>query len=208
MNWLSVVENIGAFAIASGLLVWLVKSLTKQFLARDLETFKADLRRAHAVEIERLKSDLRADSFEHETRFARLHETRAEIVAELYKLLVQAEDAISKPLGDIQPAEREEQERLFREAGSKTSELMRFFEERRIYFDEGLCRLMDKLMFNFQQAWLHGSPYVERTPERKEKTQQNLDALADAIPLIRRSIETLMREMLGVGMKSSEIIKS
>lgn len=204
MNWLSVLENIGTFAVASGLLVWLVKSLTQQSLARDLEAFKADLRRTHAVEIERLKSDLRADSFEHETRFAQLHETRAKIVAELYRLLVLAEDAISTPLGDIQPAEREDQERLFKEAGSKTSELMRFFEERRIYFDEGLCGLMDALTFNFQQAWLYGSPYGERTPEQREKTQRYLNALSESIPFIRRNIETLMREMLGVGMKSSE----
>jgi hypothetical protein len=204
MNWLSVVENIGTFGIASGLLVWLVKSLTKQSLARDLEKFKAILRREHAAEIAQLKSDLRAASFEHDIRFARLHEKRAQIVAELYKQLVQTEDAVGALVGDTEPHEPEEQEQLFREANTKTSKQLLYFEERRIYFDERVCTLMDKLMSSYQQVWLYGSPYVELTPEQRAKTQQNLNALIETIPPIRRSIETLMREMLGVGTKSSE----
>jgi DNA-directed RNA polymerase subunit F len=202
MNWPSILENIGVFGIASGLLAWLVKSLVSQSLARDLKVFEANLQKAHAVEIERLKSDLRADSFEHETRFSRLHQTRAETVAELYKRMVQTEETIRTLLGDVQPAEKEECEKLFWKAGGQTGELFRFFEERRIYFDEELCGLLDAHASHFRQAWLYGSPYVELTPEQREETQQRLNELANAIPRVRHAIEVRMREMLGVNLKS------
>jgi len=201
MNWLTLLQNVGAFAIASGLLAWLLKKLVSQFLSRDLETFKADLKRAHAVEIENLKSDLRAASFEHETRFARLHETRAKIVAELYKRLVQAEDAIRILRTEVQFAEQKEREKLFVDVGLQTSELVQFFEERRIYFDEAVCRLMDKQILNVSRAWLYGMPFTVSTGLR-EQAQKHLDQLANAIPLVRQAIEAEMREMLGVGKRN------
>ena len=175
MNWFGLLENLGAFAIGSGLLVWLIKQLVSQSLSRDLEAFKADLRKAHAVEIERLKADLRTASFEHQTRFVRLHETRAEIIAELYKRLVKAEDAIYTLLGDVQPAEQKEREELFQSTGELTGGLVQFFQEHRIYFDEELCARLGALALNFQQAWLHGSPYVTVSLERREQTQKRLN---------------------------------
>jgi hypothetical protein len=65
MNWLSVLENIGVFGVASGLLAWLMKSLVGQSLARDLEAFKANLQRAHAVEMEEAKNRFTVGATSH-----------------------------------------------------------------------------------------------------------------------------------------------
>jgi hypothetical protein len=56
VNWTSVFEYIGTFAIASGLLAWLIKALVSQSLARDIEVFKAELQRVHALQIEDAKN--------------------------------------------------------------------------------------------------------------------------------------------------------
>ena len=134
----------------------------------------------------------------HQTRFVRLHETRAEIIAELYKRLVKAEDAIYTLLGDVQPAGQKEREELFQSTGELTSGLVQFFQEHRIYFDEELCARLEALALNLQQAWLHGSPYVTVSPERREQTQNRLNEIAKVIPLVRDGIEARFREMLGV----------
>jgi hypothetical protein len=56
MNWLTVIQNISFFAVASGLLTWLIKKLVDQSLKRDLEAFKAELAQAHAVQMEEAKN--------------------------------------------------------------------------------------------------------------------------------------------------------
>jgi len=65
MNWLSVLQNVGAFAIASGLLAWLVKALVSQSLSRDLEAFKAELKRAHAIEMEEARNRFTVGATSH-----------------------------------------------------------------------------------------------------------------------------------------------
>ena len=149
MNWVDLLQKLGTFAIASGLLLWAIKSLVSQSLARDIEKFKADLR---------------STSFEHETRFARLHETRAQIITELYKRLVQTEEAIRSLLlrdtGEDFPevADDEKIEKLHSATGKKIWDLERFFDEHRLYFDDELRRLMGLHVGNFAEAWLSGSP--------------------------------------------------
>lgn len=202
MNWSSLLQNLGAFAIASGLLAWLVKKLIDQSLKRSLQAFEADLKRRNDVEIERLRSDLRSASFEHETKFARLHETRAEIVAELYKRLVQTEDAINTLLSPGQPAVQEDREVQFHQVG----DLWRFFDERQIYFDEELCELMDKQRQNLTESAVYFlSPELVRDPSGQfvEPVQTRLDELVKSIPAIRHAIERRMREMLGVSKPAS-----
>ena len=162
-----------------------------------MEVFKAELKKTHATEIEQLKSDLKSTAFERQTRFAKLHETRAEVVAELYKLLVVADSAVRKLL-DVEPSENEEYKRMFVETGKKTTEFSNFFEERRIYFDEELCKLIDTHTSNFSQAWLYGSPFAERIFGDREVIKKQLTELIEAIPAVRHAIEKRMREMLGV----------
>jgi hypothetical protein len=65
MNWPIVLENIGVFAIASGLLAWLIKSLVGHSLSRDLETFKAQLQKVREVEMERAKNRFTVGATSH-----------------------------------------------------------------------------------------------------------------------------------------------
>ncbi len=54
---------------------YLGRTLISSVLAKDLEKFKADLQQA---------------GIEHQILFSKLHEKRATVIAELYKLLVEA----------------------------------------------------------------------------------------------------------------------
>jgi hypothetical protein len=70
VDWTSVLQSVGTFAVASGALAWLVKTLVSQGLSKDLEAFKASLAR----ETERFKAELEAVEFEHRTKFSKLHD--------------------------------------------------------------------------------------------------------------------------------------
>ncbi len=64
-----------------------VKNDIKHQYDQRLETHKAELKASQDVAIEQLKSDLRRTAYEHETRFAKLHDKRAEVVAGTYARL-------------------------------------------------------------------------------------------------------------------------
>lgn len=65
MNWLTVFQSIGVFAVASGLLAWLIKSLVGHSLSRDLEVFKASLGKAHAIELEQVRNRFTVGATSH-----------------------------------------------------------------------------------------------------------------------------------------------
>jgi len=65
MNWLTVVENVGTFGVASGLLAWMIKVLLTHSLSRDLEVFKAELQKAHAIQMEDAKNRFTVGAMSH-----------------------------------------------------------------------------------------------------------------------------------------------
>jgi hypothetical protein len=65
VNWTSAFEQVGIFAIASGLLVWLIKALVGQSLSRDIETFKAELQKVHADQLEEAKNRFTVGATSH-----------------------------------------------------------------------------------------------------------------------------------------------
>jgi hypothetical protein len=65
MNWQTVVEAIGIFGVGSGLLAWLIRSLVKQALDRDIEIFKHELRKAHEIQMEEAKNRFTVGATSH-----------------------------------------------------------------------------------------------------------------------------------------------
>lgn len=57
-----------------------------------------------ARSIERYRAQLKAEGYEHEVRFARLHERRVDVVADLYIKLVRAERAFASWVHILQEA--------------------------------------------------------------------------------------------------------
>jgi hypothetical protein len=55
MNW-GMVQDVGMFAVASGLLTWLIYSLAKHALDKDLEAFKNGIRKTHEIEMQEAKN--------------------------------------------------------------------------------------------------------------------------------------------------------
>ena len=65
MNWHTVVEAIGIFGVGCGLLTWLIQSVAKQALDRDLEAFKHGLRKTHEIEMEEAKNRFTVGATSH-----------------------------------------------------------------------------------------------------------------------------------------------
>jgi len=93
INWQDVIvtvfTTIGGGVVLLGAAAYLIRAALTQRLLLDAEAFKGQLKASADAEIERLKVSLQMSALEHEVRFSKLHEKRAEVIAELYRRLVE-----------------------------------------------------------------------------------------------------------------------
>lgn len=84
MGWLYLLEKLGTTGIITVALAWLVRSLIRSFLAKDLENYKSNLKAQSDIAIEQLKSLLQIEAHKKSIEFSSLHEKRASMIADLY----------------------------------------------------------------------------------------------------------------------------
>ena len=197
MDWTDVAKTVGSTGVALAVVGYFVRGVSAQVLSRDLEKFKADLSAKHDIEIERLRNDLRIAASEHETRFTRLHETRADTIAELYKRFVAAHGALDVYLNtvlfgrDPDPAKEEV-------VVKRWNEFIGYFRERRIYFEEELCRDIDAACGQYVNAWVRTGAYPIKMPDGPEQWSKAALHFSEHFPPIRAKIERQFRELIGV----------
>lgn len=124
---LQLIASAGVNAALSGFIIWITKSWISERLAQSikneydqkLETHKAQLKAGSDIEIEKLKCELNISANEHQVRFARLYEKRAEVIAETYALLKELYTCLAsyvKPFESVGDTPREERRKEAHEA--------------------------------------------------------------------------------------------
>ena len=106
------IASAGVSAALSSLLIWITKSWLSERLSQSirseynqkLETHKAQLKASSDVEIERLRSQLNISATEHQVRYAKMHEARAEAIAETYSLLKELYICLADYIKPFEPA--------------------------------------------------------------------------------------------------------
>ena len=126
MNWTTFFTSIGISAVAIPSLAWLSREIIGQFLAKDLEVFKGDLKKS---------------AYEHEVRFKRLQEKQAEIIAEFYKRMVLA-DASLKCLEGESKDFRATKTTKMNDAYKWTVEAYSFFAQNEVWFSMEISNLV------------------------------------------------------------------
>jgi hypothetical protein len=195
MNWTEIVKTLGTVLIGSGAGVWLLKSIWSQVLSRDIETFKATLENRNAIEIERLRGELKRVAFEHETRYARLHEKRAEALEELFKRMVRANDAFAiKFRGFVVSGEPSEEEKA-KQAAQAADAFLDWFSQNRLFIENDLADRILLVNRQFTNVWLSQGPMTgeertRRTSEFFKQTPLLLDEIRDKILKILAPKET------------------
>jgi hypothetical protein len=163
------VAALGSQAIFLRFAGWLIQSLVSHRLTKEAEEFKIKLQSGANVEIEKLRASLQQTATEHQIRFAKLHEQRAEVVKDLYQRLVHARsDAALYILGDARNKD------LAAETNEKMLELYRFISLSRIYLPEKLCESLDSFestlrrsVINVDVFWARVNQYTLLSPENQ-----------------------------------------
>jgi hypothetical protein len=156
-----------------------------------------------AKSIEKYRAGLKSEGYEHEVRFARLHERRVDVVAEMYGRLVRAEEAITAYVHPLELAGGPSKDELSVPAQESYDAFVSHFKENRIWFDRDLEAQVDDYMARLHQAGISFTLYRRHEGRRLEESYfekwgEAWNVVDKETPPLRRAIEGRMREMLGV----------
>jgi|HubBroStandDraft_1064217.scaffolds.fasta_scaffold04201_1 hypothetical protein len=204
ITWKSVIAVLGGQAIFLTVAGWLFKTLTTRWLERDTERFKSKLELAASVEVEQLKSSLQMVALEHQVRFTKLHERRAEVIADLYKRLINLVWTSQQFVLQGGYMNRPNQEEEFSKANNQAWEFANFVDTHRIYLPESICGSLDTFTAVIRKKVINVGIYSRNefpTGHSLEKYGQELISAVQAfegeIPRLRIDLESEFRKILG-----------
>jgi len=212
INWQDLLTSIGT-TLASGTVVlgaaaWLAKTLLSDRLTRQAESFKIQLKADADTANERLKNSLQMMALEHQVRFSKLHEKRAEVIGELYARLIEVEKGYGRfVLVDGYERDAEKQGEARHKTDDAMYEMSLFIEKHRIYLPAGVCASLKAFLDIMWNNAIHVGVYGEvggtyATPEtareRREAFRKATEALQKEIPAARTALEDEFRKLLGV----------
>lgn len=204
--WQSILLAFGGNAALLLVLGWLARSFGSQLLAKDLEKFKAELAANSSAASDRLKHDLHLVALEHQVRFSKLHERRAEVVAEAYALLVEAHWSSADFVSPIEYAGDSSKQEKYVNAMKKGTEFYRYFDKNRIYLPQALCDQLQTFIQNMRREVVGFGVYVTNDEEYvpDHAIRSKLEAWTRAskffdseVPSAKAALEAELRTIIG-----------
>lgn len=211
-TWETIALAIGGNAALLGVLGILAKSLLEKIIARDSKQFEADLKARADLAIEQLRNSLQLRTIEHQVRFSKLHEKRAEVIAELYRLLRIALWNSESFLSPMQWAGDPEPKQKHADAMNSIVDAYRYLGEHQIYLPHVLCVSLEKLIRDARGeviklgVWLphHEASLPTHSQEQKQKMwDEAWKSISQDIPVGLRALEDEFRNLLGASAQLS-----
>ena len=187
-----------------GAIAWIVKAALGHFANRDLESFKLKLASSANVELERLRADLKVVTATQERSGTLLVEKRAEVVAELYRRLVDLFIAAGSFCAIVElsgePSKQEKAEAL----GKVTSEYLSYYRYNKIYFSADLCKKLDHVFESIHKPSIKFHVWSGMKDAGGDSYERYSNAWSDAwkameeeVPKVLSEIEDEFRKLLG-----------
>lgn len=187
--WQALLVAIGGNAALLLVIAFLGRSLANNLFTKDLEKFKADLEVA---------------AIEHQIRFSKLHEKRADVLAELYKLLVLATSETRSFVSLIEWAGEPDKKQKYQNAMNAIYDFFRFFDQHRIYIPEALCASVDDFVQKLRKPTIEFGVFVtyEHLSLRNEEARFKAwttawESVENDVPQLRSALEAEFRNLLG-----------
>lgn len=210
--WETILVVLGGNAALLLVVGWLARSIMGQLLAKDLERFKSDLTAASNVSAERLKHELQLAAQERGVLFTKLHEKRAEVIAELYGLLVEAHWASQSFASPMEWAGEPSKSEKYAEAMNKSADFYRYFDKNRIYLPPDLCHRLEEFLKGMRSKVIGFGVYVGRdetgmTDDGVRRKHEVWDAASTyfdrEVPSARQALESELRQLIGAEERAS-----
>jgi hypothetical protein len=191
MDWQSFAKPLaeqGIFLAAAG---WLIKAILSNRMQSEVDKFKINLQSQADLEIERLKTSLAMTAKEHEVRFSKLHEKQAEVIAELYALIV----GTLMDLNHYSAYKVDDYSGATKSAANKVQSLFLFVTLHKLYFPPHVQTMLVK--FGQELNKLRSRIDSMQLQDDKERggwstPEQGFKEMLETVKVMERDIPTLM----------------
>ena len=196
----SVLVGAGAWLIRS----WVserMKNAIRSEYDQKLETHKSQLKAQSDVAIERVRADLSIAAAERQIQFARLHEERAEVIAETYARLTELHRTLGNYVKIFEPAgdkPKEERRRAVQEAHEA---FITYYPKKRIFLPESAVEKIDSINERSVSAFYSFFYEIEVTQQQggQDATRwlEIFKQVREEIPVALKELEHEFRSLLG-----------
>ncbi len=203
----TIITSASVCAILTGLLLFLTKSWISERLKnalkseydQKLETYKAGLKAESDVAIENLKSRLSIAATEHQIRFLKLHETRAEVIAETYALLRDLYEKVADYVKIFEPAGDRPKEERRNDVVNSLNDLRAYYPKKQIFLPKNTAikvRNIDVELMQATSQFVYGVELSKRT-ESTKTWMEIFERMNGEISTTMDELEDEFRELLG-----------
>lgn len=179
---MSLIKEIAMFSIGtisvSGAVAYIAKAIINNWINKDIERYKIELNRL---------------SLEHQIKFSKLHNDRAEVIKNLYSKLDDLKLKLEIVLDKNSYSVFDNQDELY-----IILDFLDYYAKNKIYFNRDIC-------FNFEEieaimGILQGLGFMtESTTTLDEKAVELINMLIkEEIPKLKATLEDEFRKLLGV----------
>ena len=198
------IKFLGGSVILIGAVAWLIRSLVTHQLSMDIEKLKIKLKHDAEIEIQKISHELSLSSIEHEHKIASLQEKRAEVIAELYKLLVRLVGSAQSYASYLEYSSEPNKDEKAKILGEDANNFRDYFLDNRIYFPNEICTDIDELWENIISPakhfgfWRNNTDTLDGQRKADEAWDKAVDSLNEKVAPLLRKIANEFRLILGV----------
>jgi hypothetical protein len=190
-----ILQSIASATISAGIVAYLAKSLLSLWINKNLESHKSNLEK----ELERFRKNLEDKSLEHEVKFTKLHEMRAQILGETYsklRRLLWSFNAWLETDGYSITTMADRRDRVM----NAYNELFEYFHINSIWLDKSVESRLDRFMGAVSEIFKTLASDIDETgfPRSKKAWKKLKENFREELPEVLNDIEGSFRENLGV----------
>lgn len=183
--WQQLVGLIVAPTIVVGAVAWLIRTVITQGFARDIQRYKSELER---------------ENFEHQERFSTIHQRQADVIANLYGKIAKSKSVTADLVGIFQQGGQSLMEKK-KKAADVYNDMSAYFFENRIFLPrnaaekaESLIMTLRDVLIDFDTAQMGNNEYK---PDQSGLWQQAYKRLRDEVPPVLEELEVEFKKRLG-----------
>lgn len=198
--WQTILLAFGGNAALLAVLGLLGKSLLEKVITRDTLRIETELKANSAAELEKLRSTLAVAAAERHVRFSKLHERRAEAVAETYGLLRELHWRLGDYVKIFEPAGDRPKEERRNDVGEAHKAFISFYRRNRIFLSKSAVEKIEDINQKSLKAFYRFFYGVEMTQARGDGTDKWMEIFThvnEEMPIAISELEDEFRKLLG-----------
>lgn len=192
----------GGAAIVLALSSWLGKVWANRILEREKAALAKDVeaaKRVYTEEIERVRAELQRAAFEHQTRFSWYHQKKAELIANVYRLIQDVSEYVKEMVSPMQLGGDEPRRKHIDETITTYNELAREYFGKKIFLEREICEKIESILSIIKAAITDWR--ISQDPGFKGKESIILwnkayKSMLNEVPPLLSDLEQAFREML------------